>query len=584
MDSTSLDRSFDALLPAELLTSDLETARRARLLVRLMAVAILIALVMCGVITWRLEAETLVAILSAGVILGLGSFLFLRLTRRLGAAMVLGGLVMYATITAIAIRQGGLDVPVLMWSFALPILASLQRARGRVVLWLALILLQITGLFAAQLCGWLPPRAATDSLADLCSLLAFLAFIACGTISSLRLQARSDEERRRMERRVSAAERMESLGRFAGGVAHDFNNILTIVHASAEFGLQSLPGPAPARSALETILKAADRGAALARQVLAFSRSEVAERAVFDLNRLISDARSVLGGLVPENIRLEIELAGGPVHVRAIPAQLERAIMNLVTNAVDAMRTGGALRIATDTIHVGDGTEVRPGRYARLSVEDTGPAISPEDLPRLFEPFYISRGRSRGTGMGLSVVYGIVRESEGTVSADSLSGQGARFRILLPLLPAPPPQPVESDAPPAVAASSRGEPVTVLLVEDQESLVMILSRVLLQRGYRVHTALNGDQALALWTGCKNEVDLLLTDVVLPGMAGTEVARRMLADRPDLKVLYTSGYTNHHLASRDLGPNAGFLEKPFKTTDLLKRVEALLGNRVPPPTS
>ncbi|HLF92580.1 MAG TPA: ATP-binding protein [Planctomycetota bacterium] len=565
---------LDALIPRQLLQGDPESARRARLLVVLAAASIPISLVIWIYLSWGLGAPALARTLAFTTLLGVLSLGVLRGTRQVGPAAFFVGLVLYGVQTYLAARLGGLNVAVLLWSFAFPIVAALLRANWRVFLWIVLVLAQMTGLYIAQTRGWLAPAEPSPPAADLFSLLAFLVFVAIFLSFSLRLWDRKEEERRRLEERLAMMQKMDSLGRFAGGVAHDFNNLLMVIQNSADLAHQALPSGSPVRADLEAIRDASERAAALTRQILLFSRKERgAVKEVLDLNRVVTDVFRLIRGLVPENIDLTLQVSAEPLPVLGVRGQIERVLMNLAANARDAMSAGGRLRVETRVAEHGVGGDLPAGRYAYLTVEDTGTGIAPEDLHRIFEPFYTSKDRTEGTGLGLAVVYGIVAEAGGTVRFESTPGKGSRFSILLPRIDAS--SAPAAEAPVAAHPVSLARHATILIVEDQESVLLVTERALLSMGYRVLPARDGRHALEIWERHREEIDLVLTDVVMPGLSGPELVRKLLADRPDLKVVFMSGYADSHLSMDDLKEGVRFIPKPFKPSDLLRQVEDLL---------
>ena len=381
----------------------------------------------------------------------------------------------------------------------------------------------------------------------------------------------ADRERRRLEEQLRQAQKMEALGRLAGGVAHDFNNILTAIIANAGMAVLEAPPDDPNRPLLMEIRDAARRGAELTRQLLAVSRKQVLEPRPVDLNALLANLRRMLGRLIGEDLELRLDLAPGLPPVLADPGQVEQVVMNLAVNARDALERGGAIAISTRAAEVSP-REARPperaaGRYAVVTVADTGRGIPPEVLSHLFEPFYTTKPAGQGTGLGLSTVYGIVRQHGGFVEVESAPGRGTTFRVHLPLAKE------RSDAgeEPVPEPLPRGDE-TVLLVED-EPAVRDVARALLGRlGYRVLAAGSGDEALSLASGHEGPVHLLLTDVVLPGPSGPEVAEAVRARRPGCRVLFMSGYPEKLAAGLSGVP---FLPKPFSPEALARKIREVL---------
>src|SRR5881396_2639989 len=379
-------------------------------------------------------------------------------------------------------------------------------------------------------------------------------------------------ERRRLEEQLAHSQRMEAVGRLAGGIAHDFNNVLTAVLGPIELLLLDEPPGRPHREELDIIRDAATRAKDLIRQLLAFSARQVLQPAVVDLNRLVRDVAKMLRRLIGEDIVLETALAPELGAVRVDAGQMEQVLVNLAVNARDAMPEGGRLTIKTDNVDAG-------GSQVLLHVSDSGVGMDEEVQAHLFEPFFTTKPRGKGSGLGLATVYGIVRQSGGHIAVDSAPGRGATFRIYLPRVEAPLDP---TDRPTPVTAPAAGSE-TILLVED-EHLVRLLARKVLERaGYRVLVAAGGAEALELAERYAGPIHLLLTDVVMPGMNGRALMRRLAPLRPDLRVLYMSGYADEAVAQHGvLDPGTAFLQKPFTPGGLADRCAACwthLANRV-----
>jgi two-component system, cell cycle sensor histidine kinase and response regulator CckA len=381
-------------------------------------------------------------------------------------------------------------------------------------------------------------------------------------------------ERRVLETRRTQLEKMESIGRLAGGIAHDFNNLLTAILGYTELLLSNRPAEDPDRSALEEIQKAGQRAASLTRQLLAFSRNQVLVPQEVDLNQTVLGLKSMLTRLIREDIRLTCEVADEPALVTVDRTQIEQAILNLVLNARDALPAGGWIRLDVARL---SGPDVVPppdaapaDAYVRLRVSDNGVGISPGARPHLFEPFFTTKEQGKGTGLGLATVHGIVHQSHGWIDVFSEPGEGASFTMYFPasLLP----QNIASE-PAATVELARGHE-TVLLVEDEEAVRLIISAVLRRQGYTVIETSSPVTALGLFERHAEEIDLLVTDVVMPVMNGPALAQRLVAIRPALRVLFISGYTG--LASPQIqNPNVGFLNKPFQSSVLAARVREML---------
>ena len=388
---------------------------------------------------------------------------------------------------------------------------------------------------------------------------------------------RDVSERKRLEEQLRQAQKMEALGRLAGGVAHDFNNLLTAIISYGELLLELLPEAEAGRRHAEEIIRAADRAAALTRQLLAYSRQQVLAPQVLNLNTVVSGLERMLRRLIGEDVELVIDLATALRRVKADPGQIEQVLMNLAVNARDAMPKGGKLLISTANAELDEGyawthVDVQPGAYVRLSVSDRGVGMSAEVRARVFEPFFTTKDVGKGTGLGLSTVYGIIKQSEGHIEVESFPGEGTTFHVFLPQViePARP----TMHAVPRLRVQSGSE--TILLVEDDD-VVRALARTVLERhGYTVLEAGHGVEALELAAGYPQPLHMLLTDVVMPHMNGRQLYLELAKVRPGLKVLYMSGYTGGAIAHLgELESDAAFLQKPFPAETLARQVRDVL---------
>ncbi|MBA4062986.1 MAG: hybrid sensor histidine kinase/response regulator [Isosphaera sp.] len=384
--------------------------------------------------------------------------------------------------------------------------------------------------------------------------------------------------RRRLEDQFRQAQKMEAVGRLAGGVAHDFNNLLTIINGYSEVVGRELPADHPAQELLAEITRAGDRAAGLTRQLLAFSRQTLLEPKVLEPNALVRDLERMLRRLIGEDIDLTTRLAPSLGRVRADPGQLEQAIVNLCVNARDAMPRGGLLTVETrnadlDAADAAAHADVRPGRYVVLSVADTGCGMTDEVRARIFEPFFTTKGVGKGTGLGLAMVFGFVKQSGGHVEVQSEPGRGSTFRLYLPRVGG---APAAGKSGLRLASMPRGTE-TVLLVEDEEAVRALGRHVLRQCGYTVLDAGNGREAAGVAAGHPGPLHLLLTDVVMPGgVGGRQVAEAVLARHPGAKVLFTSGYTDDTVVRHGVLENGThFLQKPFSPAALAQKVRDVL---------
>lgn len=383
-------------------------------------------------------------------------------------------------------------------------------------------------------------------------------------------------ERRALEDQFRQAQKMEAVGRLAGGVAHDFNNLLMVISGYAEVILGQMDGGNPLYEKGRAIQLAADRATTLTRQLLAFSRKQLLELKVVDVNAIVQDMERLLRPLIGENIELITILSPDAAHTRADAGQLEQVIMNLVVNAKDAMPAGGRLTLRTENVAVEESHRrgqhfIRPGRYVTLLVSDTGTGMDRETQSRIFEPFFTTKEKGKGTGLGLSTVYGIVKQSSGYVMVQSELGSGTAFQIYLPL--------VEGIAEKHSTAvpEAVGGPETILLVEDEESVRQLVRDTLAAKGYQVLDAENGEAGIAIAAQHSGKIDLIITDVVMPGMGGREMVKQLLEARPETKVLYLSGYTEDAIVSDgSIEKGTTFLQKPFTLQNLCRKVREVLG--------
>jgi two-component system, cell cycle sensor histidine kinase and response regulator CckA len=383
-------------------------------------------------------------------------------------------------------------------------------------------------------------------------------------------------EQRQLEEQLQQAQKMESLGRLAGGVAHDFNNLLTVINGMADLVLAGLADDDPARRDLEQIRQAGDRAATLTSRLLAISRRQILKPEVLDLSAVVDSLHEMIERLVGEDVQLEFAVDPALGSVKADPGQIEQVLLNLVVNARDAMPDGGRLRIETravmlDVVYAAEHPGTRPGRHAMIAVRDTGIGMDEMTRRRIFEPFFTTKAVGKGTGLGLSMVYGIVKQSGGSIRVTSEPGRGSSFEIYLPVVaerPAPRPQP-------AAPAPARGQE-SILVVEDEPALRELTTRVLQGAGYLVLPAASGADALALLERHAGDVHLVFTDVVMPGMSGRELATRLARLRPGLRVLYTSGYTEDAILRHGvLDDPSRFLSKPYTPAELRRRIRLAL---------
>jgi PAS domain S-box-containing protein len=398
---------------------------------------------------------------------------------------------------------------------------------------------------------------------------------------------RDVSERHRLEEQLRQAQKMEAVGQLSGGVAHDFNNLLNVILGFGEMLLKKLPADDARRRYGHEILKAANRGASLTRQLLAFSRQQVLQPKLIDLNAAVSDMQGMLGRLIGEDIDLVTALEPQLGRVEVDPGQIEQVIMNLAVNARDAMPQGGTLAIETTNVELDDSDvrqydhPVSPGPYVRIMVCDTGTGMDAATLKHIFEPFFTTKAVDKGTGLGLATVYGIVKQSKGYIWPKSTLGEGTTFTILLPRVAHE-----HAVAPPA--EDGEAEPQgreTVLLVEDDEAARELWREMLDTLGYRTIVASNGAEALELASAHAGRVDLLLSDVVMPRLGGRELAARLRERRPELPVIFMSGYTADTILRQGISEAGGpFLQKPFSAQQLARKLRETLDAVAPTPSA
>jgi two-component system, cell cycle sensor histidine kinase and response regulator CckA len=383
----------------------------------------------------------------------------------------------------------------------------------------------------------------------------------------------------KLEEQIQHSQKMESIGRLAGGVAHDFNNLLTVINGTSELLLYDLPTNSPARAQVKEILHAGTRAAQLTRQLLTFSRRQVVAPQICDINRVVVEMKSLLQRLIGEDIKLLSALDPALQKTEIDPGQLEQIVVNLAVNARDAMPEGGTLILETANVELDEGYTSRhagmnPGQYVMLAITDTGKGIPPEIRSKIFEPFFTTKELGKGTGLGLSTVYGIVDSYKGNIWVYSEMGKGTVFKIYFPANTSPPESARATTAP----VQLRGDNQVVLLVEDEESVRRLGKAILERAGYQVYEARDGKEALEMITSTNQKIDLLITDVIMPKMSGRQLVEEAQQLIPQVKVLFISGYTDQIFAhTDDLAPGMAFVQKPFSTEEILKKIRLVLNS-------
>jgi len=407
-----------------------------------------------------------------------------------------------------------------------------------------------------------------------------------GEVETLVIVNRDISERRRLEEQLRQSQKMDAIGRLSGGVAHDFNNLLGVIIGYAEILQERIPESDSMRAPVDQIIKAGSRASSLTKQLLAFSRQQVMEPKVLLLNAVVSDTEKMLRRLIGEDIELLTSLDPALGKIRADQGQIEQVIMNLAVNARDAMPEGGRLVIETTNFEIDDNFARRyaypvlPGSYIRLTVTDTGIGMDTATQQRIFEPFFTTKEKGKGTGLGLSTVYGVVKQSGGYIDVASARGKGTTFNIYLPRVAQ---NVVETKTiAPDHPEELRGTE-TILLAEDEDTLRALTRHLLELYGYRVLEACDGNQALRLSEQTADEIHLLLTDVVMPGISGRVLADQLKQKRPEVRVVFMSGYTGQRVGEKEiLEPGSHFLQKPFTRDGLARKIrEALDVSRAAP---
>ena len=391
----------------------------------------------------------------------------------------------------------------------------------------------------------------------------------------------NDAQRQQLERQLRQAQKMDAMGRLAGGVAHDFNNLLTVIKGNSSLLLERLQPGDPFAGYTRQIESAADRAASLTRQLLAFCRMQVLQPKILDLNALVSEMCKLLRRLTREDIAFKFHAGQSLGRVKADPGQIEQVIMNLVVNAGDAMPTGGTLTVETHNVTVDEQSGITwppilPGEYVLLTVTDTGHGMDAETKARIFEPFFTTKEQGKGTGLGLATVYGVVKQSGGCIWVDSEPGKGTKFEVYLPRVD----EIVEGPMPEEIATTPTGRRKTVLIAEDEEAVRELAVEFVKSAGYTVLTAKDGIEALVITERSDQPIHVLITDVVMPRMRGPVLAKELKRLRPNVKVVYMSAYLEYNRGNEDFLEEGFFLQKPFSRDTLVGKVSEALKNELP----
>jgi nitrogen-specific signal transduction histidine kinase/CheY-like chemotaxis protein len=397
--------------------------------------------------------------------------------------------------------------------------------------------------------------------------------VACEDITELK---RAEEEKAVLQEQLRQSQKIEAIGRLAGGIAHDFNNFLTVIKGYTELSRVGLKEGDTLRGNIDEIENATERAASLTRQLLAFSRRQVMEMKVLDLNTILRGLDKMLRCVIGEDIELITLLAEDLGRTRADVGQIEQVIMNLVVNAKDAMPSGGKLTIETANVELDESytrshVDVKHGHYVMFSVSDTGVGMTPEVRERIFEPFFTTKEKGKGTGLGLSTTYGIVKQSEGHIWVYSIQGKGTTFKIYLPKVN----EPLEDIRKELLKEELPRGSETILIVEDEEEVRKLAGKILEKQGYRILETSNGDDALVACERRKSPIHLMLTDIVTPGMSGSELAKLLKPLYPEIKILYVSGTDNAIFPHGVLEKGVNYIQKPFTTEGLARKVREVL---------
>jgi signal transduction histidine kinase/CheY-like chemotaxis protein len=560
---------IDRLLPAQVKRGDPEEYERARI----MAVVGLVSVPLYAIFFY--EALVKYGFVVSACFIAVGGLAGLSgpvLLRRTGSVVLLGNYLAAACFSAIAVyswQRGGFVPTILSWDLTIVAFSLIQRNQRFLLGWALAIFAEISILWVLR--GMGIPATKIIMGNGYAGLVGSLLAITLVSFYVERGRTRADVERARLRERLMHEQRLDSLGRMAGGVAHDFNNLLSVVKLHAALALEEVAEDDTTRDDLETILDAARRGSSLTSQLLAFGRHDAVNPEVLDAGAVVADMGTLLRGMAKETAKLKMSVGDDLPLVRVDRAQLEQVVMNLVLNACDASSSAGMvkLELRSETLsepEISQGLEAAAGRYLCVEVRDEGAGIDDDVMPFLFEPFFTSKPRGKGTGLGLATVYGIVKRAHGLIRVRSDPGRGTTFELLFPAAPA-----AETNAGVKVERSTgASHTATVLIAEDEASCRTAVQRILRSHGHTALTAEDGDSALAVSEHHKGDIHVLLTDIQMPGLDGVALATAIRAQRPAIRVVYMSGaFDRDEVRAEVDAQRASFLQKPIDAERLLQ---------------
>ncbi|HEX7601045.1 MAG TPA: ATP-binding protein [Polyangiaceae bacterium] len=558
---------IDFFLP-EAARKDLRRAQPARILIAICLVGAILEPIM-SLRHFLLGHNLAGGILTLGI--GLFGFALLAAIRRglapriamdvMASVVVVGGAV-------VSITRGGFFISTVMAATLVPLAVGLIGRQRATLVWAAIVGATLGALALVTHFGIGGLRR--ETAVDVGPLLVFLVGVTVLAVVHEHTRMSLEREKEVLRHRMALAERLEALGHLAAGVAHDFNNLLTIFQTAGEVMVEELPEDHPLRADAEAVREAANRGATIARQLLAFSRPQTSESGPFDLVACVTEMEPILRRALPQTIALHIDASSTKLRVLGDTQQLMNVVLNLVVNARDALPRGGSVAVSVGTTVVEEALPgaLAPGPYATIAVRDDGAGIAADVLPHIFEPFFTTKTRERGSGLGLATAYGAIRAMKGEIRVETAAGHGSTFEILLPLLD---PSAVEATGPVLSTHPPSHARRTVLVVDDQPELAAATRR-LLERDFDILTASGAEEALATFRG-RTDIDVVLTDVCMPSIGGVDLAASLRALKPSIAIVYMTGYSEDEAISREVDAGtAQLIRKPFQRANLTREIE------------